>query len=514
MDFTKSKFYFTNWEQHFTKSLIFRYLVFLALIIQSINKIMKSKNAFTLKAFLIAALFFTAPIAKAQNLVKNGSLENGFTTCHKNGIPNNGPFYLGENLVDDWYGQNYGAGSSNHPTNSGAIYDNTATCNPGKFPTGVSAYAGDRSAQVRVSYDVGNDALYGSWARGNLTSTLAEGCYWICIATNNQGAKNIAGIVEVVLASSTSSDENIIMRYIIPANSGWKKHKGYFKLLPSEGNKYDRVKIRMDDDYLKAHATATNHINDVLIDDVSLASCTSDPGLEVADGDFTLDVNVEPVTGGDAPVITTVANSNDDLFIHRWDIYVSNDQHDLEDAWVHLDGNSETVLEDANFNSGTLELTSEDKYYRLFHLIVNPCYGWAIHGKLVEVKSDGSFFDLGNVTISDLPWEPAGDEFDDPDPLLSAFGPKADKPGEAKKPMFEIWPNPPVNTITITPTEHNDAKLDAAKCVVYDSKGAVVIPLTNISENNTINISALSTGVYYIHVTNSEKMEIQKFIKE
>lgn len=470
-----------------------------------------------MNAILIAMLFLIAPHTKAQNLVQNGSLETGFTTCHKGGVWNNGPFYLGENLVDNWTGLNYGAGSSNHPVNSGAIFDNTATCTFGDFPSGISAYKGNRSAQVYASYT--NGALYANWAKGNLTKALDEGCYWVCIATANHEADpnntvTTSGIVEVLLASSTSAAEGMVLRYIIPANSGWSKHKSYFKLLSSDAGIYDRILIRIDGAYLTANSNSTHHVNNIIFDDVSIAPCTSDPDLAVADAGFNYAVAMEPVEGGDAPVISTTANDNSDLYIHRWDILVSDDQTAPESEWTHLDGNSGTVLEDGNFNSGTLELASVNRFYKLIHLVVSPCYGWAVLGKMVEVKYDGAVVDHGDIIVNELIWEPEGDEINViAEDRQTAPEKPGEKAGEAQVPMYEVWPNPPVNEITIIPSKYNTDKSATVKCLVFDSKGATVVPTTDISENNTINISALPTGVYYVQIISGGKIEIQKFIK-
>lgn len=467
------------------------------------NKILSFKMA------VITAFLFLSSMASAQNFVKNGDLENGFTTCMKNGTWNNGPFYLGENLVDDWYGLNYGAGSANQPVGSGTIYDNTAGCNPGKFPSGVSAYSGNRSAQVYASYSSG--AIWANWARGNLTSTLADGCYWVCIATNNQGTNTTSGIVEVLLESSTTGDQAMILRYIIPANSGWQKHKGYFKLI--EPGKFDRILIRTDNAYLTAYSTATNYTNNILFDDVSIAACTSDPDLEVADASFDYAVEMVAVEGGEAPVITGTAHANSELYLHRWDIYSSNDPNAADADWAHLDANSATVLEEAGFNSGTLELAQKDKYYRILHLVVNPCYGWALEGKLVRIATNGSIEDLGDIIINNPVWEPAGDEFGSPDQaeMLGNMG-----TGVATEPlMYTIYPNPPVNEISIVPVETNTGQpAQPTTCEVYDIRGVVVVKSTDITVNSTLNISSLPTGIYYVKIINGDKMEVQRFLKK
>lgn len=468
---------------------------------------MKTK-ILSFKAAFVAAFLLLSYLAPAQNLVKNGSLENGEPPCYKNGVWNNGPFYLGENLVDDWYGLNYGASSSNHPVMSGSIFHNNAGCSPGLFPSGVSAYAGNRSAQVYASYSSG--VIWANWARGNLTTTLGEGCYWVCIATNNHGTNTTSGIVEVLLESSTTGHQAMILRYIIPANSGWLKKKGYFKLLPSEAGKYDRILIRTDNGYLQAYSTSTEHVNNIIFDDVSIAACTSDPDLAVAEAGFSYEVAMEAVEGGSAPIISGTAQDNGELYIHRWDIYTSTDQHAADAEWVHMSDNSGTVLEEAGFSSGTLELATQDRYYRLIHLVVNPCYGWALEGKLIAVRADGAVEDLGDIVVDNPVWSPSGDEFDEPE-MRGQTGTGVD----TEPMMYTIYPNPPVNEITIVPAETNtDQPVRPTACEVYDIRGVVVIKSTDLTVNNTVNISALPTGVYYVKIFTGDKVEVQRFLKK
>lgn len=486
---------------------------------------MKTKNSFTLKAILIAALFLIAPLTKAQNFVLNGNLEtpdpnSGFGPCQKNGVWNNGYFYFGDFLLANWYGQNYGTNSS-----SGTIFHNNATACLGAFPSGQSAYSGDISGQVYLSYigvdEEDNDIFSGDWVSAELSSSLGEGCYWVCIALNNQGEHATAGTVEIVLVSSSSSAETVIFRKEIPANTNitqnvWAKYKSYFKLTSSDAGIFDRIIIRTDKAYLKAHTYTDNgttyHKNRVLFDDVSIATCTGDIGYAVADADFNYSVSMVPMGGEDAPVISATANANDDLYIHRWDILVSDDETLPESEWTHMTANSATVLEDGNFNSGTLEVATTTKFYKAYHAVVSPCTGWAIDGKLIEVKTDGTIVDHGATTFEGTVWSPGGDEFGAPS-MQAAPSTPGDKAGEAELPMYEIWPNPPVDEITITPSKHNTNKTATVKCLVFDSKGATVIPPTDITENNTINISALPTGVYYMQINSGGKIEIQKFIK-
>jgi endoglucanase len=78
-----------------------------------------------------------------------------------------------------------------------------------------------------------------------------------------------------------------------------------------------------------------------------------------------------------------------------------------------------------------------------------------------------------------------------------------------KEEKIKLYPNPARMSITLEWTDGN-----ACIIKIYDSYGQAVKMLNVINGLNTIDISDLSPGLYFIHITTSDGLNIQKFIKE
>ncbi len=77
------------------------------------------------------------------------------------------------------------------------------------------------------------------------------------------------------------------------------------------------------------------------------------------------------------------------------------------------------------------------------------------------------------------------------------------------KTLFYIYPNPTKHSIHLNlqiqdaPSEYN----------ICDLSGKKILHGTVVSENTTINVEELQSGIYFISISNSTKSETQKFIK-
>jgi hypothetical protein len=83
---------------------------------------------------------------------------------------------------------------------------------------------------------------------------------------------------------------------------------------------------------------------------------------------------------------------------------------------------------------------------------------------------------------------------------------------------FKVYPNPATNELTITNYEFeiNNEQLTMNNVEIYDIYGRKISShhLIPSSSNHLINISHLSSGVYFIKIINSKSFSVQKFIKE
>lgn len=72
---------------------------------------------------------------------------------------------------------------------------------------------------------------------------------------------------------------------------------------------------------------------------------------------------------------------------------------------------------------------------------------------------------------------------------------------------FKIYPNPATDILTVT-TENNPIE----KLTVYSVAGMKVLEQNTIE--NSIDVSALKTGTYFLEIISSEGKSVQKFIKK
>lgn len=73
-----------------------------------------------------------------------------------------------------------------------------------------------------------------------------------------------------------------------------------------------------------------------------------------------------------------------------------------------------------------------------------------------------------------------------------------------------LYPNPASNNLTIEIANTNDnTALD-----IYNTLGQKVISLKNVSELNTVNVASLTSGVYFVTVSNGKQKATQKLVIE
>lgn len=78
---------------------------------------------------------------------------------------------------------------------------------------------------------------------------------------------------------------------------------------------------------------------------------------------------------------------------------------------------------------------------------------------------------------------------------------------------FKIYPNPAINNLTLELPNLNFATADKTTIVIYDAFGKQMQQINNYAARQTIDISSLSDGIYYIMVTQNDQLTTQKFIK-
>ena len=77
------------------------------------------------------------------------------------------------------------------------------------------------------------------------------------------------------------------------------------------------------------------------------------------------------------------------------------------------------------------------------------------------------------------------------------------KQHETAKQQLEVYPNPAANTVNVVVTE-------AANCIIYNMAGQAVAKQALSAGNNTINISNMKAGVYFISAGNSNAKLVVK----
>ncbi len=80
----------------------------------------------------------------------------------------------------------------------------------------------------------------------------------------------------------------------------------------------------------------------------------------------------------------------------------------------------------------------------------------------------------------------------------------------SKPVTMALYPNPASNNLTIEIANTNDnTALD-----IYNTLGQKVISLKNVSELNTVNVASLTSGIYFVTVSNGKQKATQKLVIE
>jgi hypothetical protein len=79
-------------------------------------------------------------------------------------------------------------------------------------------------------------------------------------------------------------------------------------------------------------------------------------------------------------------------------------------------------------------------------------------------------------------------------------------------PKFEIFPNPAKDIITLTMKQ--GIKIKNSSISIFNIQGQLVKQQQATEVKTEINISSLSKGSYYIHLTDGNKKEVMKFVKD
>lgn len=82
------------------------------------------------------------------------------------------------------------------------------------------------------------------------------------------------------------------------------------------------------------------------------------------------------------------------------------------------------------------------------------------------------------------------------------------KQPEIKKSLMAVYPNPATNVLFVSNGSDNETL-----AVIYNSLGTKVKELVISSKLNRIDISSLSTGTYFIHINEGDKVTVHEFIK-
>lgn len=80
---------------------------------------------------------------------------------------------------------------------------------------------------------------------------------------------------------------------------------------------------------------------------------------------------------------------------------------------------------------------------------------------------------------------------------------------DLSKSSFSVWPNPAHGRLNISIPV---AVENGAKAVVYDMQGRVVLQNAISTADTELNIENLSSGVYFVNLTNGNKNEVKRFI--
>lgn len=80
---------------------------------------------------------------------------------------------------------------------------------------------------------------------------------------------------------------------------------------------------------------------------------------------------------------------------------------------------------------------------------------------------------------------------------------------DLSKSSFSVWPNPAHGRLNISIPV---AVENGAKAIVYDMQGRVVLQNAISAADTELNIENLSSGVYFVNLTNGNKNEVKKFI--
>lgn len=84
-----------------------------------------------------------------------------------------------------------------------------------------------------------------------------------------------------------------------------------------------------------------------------------------------------------------------------------------------------------------------------------------------------------------------------------------DQPLKATSDFF-IFPNPVVSSLTL----HNTSHHDNIQCSLYNSWGQIIMALDLSGEMNTINLSHLKKGIYFLSIRADNKISTIKLIKK
>ena len=76
--------------------------------------------------------------------------------------------------------------------------------------------------------------------------------------------------------------------------------------------------------------------------------------------------------------------------------------------------------------------------------------------------------------------------------------------------LSDIYPNPVRESLTITTKE----SLSGALVTIYDIFGNELLNKDINNSKTIINVDKLTSGIYFLRLTNDKKIEVRKFIKE
>ena len=121
--------------------------------------------------------------------------------------------------------------------------------------------------------------------------------------------------------------------------------------------------------------------------------------------------------------------------------------------------------------------------------------GWS-----VSLNSNGSVVAIG-APLNNTSGVDAGH--------VRIFGEPYNGIGDTESYNIQIYPNPTKRIITIDIAYYRIQNLK-----IYDMTGKIIIEKTDIQGNNTIDLSGLRSGIYYISIQTDEKLLTTKIVKE